>query len=66
MLKRMEELVVVDWKTRVSTLASVRLAIKRSAKLFSEDFEDEQVQMILDWLKERLDSGTAGQVSESV
>jgi len=50
MLKRMEEVVVVDWKTRSSTLASVRLAIKRSARLFSEDFTDEQVQAILEWL----------------
>ena len=59
MLKRMEELAVVDWKTRASTMASVRLAIKRSVKVFSEDFDDEQVQTILDWLTDRLDSGTA-------
>lgn len=62
-LKRMEELAVVDWKTRASTLASVRLAIKRSAKLFSEDFDNKQVQKILDWLTDRLDSGTVEQVN---
>lgn len=58
MLKRMEKLAVVDWKTRASTLASVRLAIKRSGKLFSEDFDVQQVQKILDWLMDRLDSGS--------
>jgi hypothetical protein len=63
MLKRMEELAVVDWNTRASTLASVRLAIKRIAKLFSADFDDEQVQKILDWLTDRLDSGTVEEVN---
>lgn len=58
LLKRMEDLEVVDWKSRSSTLASVRLAIKRTGKLFSEDFNDEQVQRILDWLTDHLDSNS--------
>lgn len=58
LLKRMEDLAVIDWKERESTLASVRLAIKRSGKLFAEDFNDEQVKRILDWLKDHIDSAT--------
>jgi hypothetical protein len=58
LLKRMEALVVIDWKERPSTLASVRLAIKRSGKLFAKDFNDEQVQKILDWLVDHIHSET--------
>lgn len=58
LLKRIEDLAVVDWKSRSSTLAGVRLAIRRSGKLFSEDFNDEQVRRVLEWLTDHLDSNS--------
>jgi len=57
-LKGMEDMAVVDWNSRPSTRAEVRLFLKKVVKLFSiEDMEGKNVDEIVSWLGQRIPGG---------
>ena len=57
-LNGMEEMAVVDWSSRPSTHAEVRLFLKKLVKLFSiEDIEGKKVDEIVAWLGQRIPGG---------
>lgn len=58
LLNGMEDLAVIDWSKRGSTLAEVRLFLKKLLKLFSiEGIEDGSVNQIIEWLGKRISGG---------
>ena len=57
-LNGMEDMAVVDWSSRSSTLAEVRLFLKKLVKLFSiEGMEGKKVDEIVTWLGQRIPGG---------
>ena len=56
LLKGMEELAVVDWSKRDTTIAKVRLLVKRTARAMSIEIESDEptVQKVVDWLAQNI------------
>ncbi|MBU4255483.1 MAG: hypothetical protein KJ727_12885, partial [Acidobacteria bacterium] len=58
LLNGMEDLAVIDWYKRNSTLSEVRLFLKKLVKLFSiEGIKGDSVDRIIDWLAKRTSGG---------